>query len=103
MKTQEFPLETQTGVFWSEEELEKYFNDREYSYPIEYCAVIGHAPIIFTADVMEALQRYKMLNAYGITSYSSDFDHLPCTWIDTLSLIDSEVQKATEAKRKLNG
>ena len=103
MDKKEFPLETQSGVFWSEDELREYFEHVDYSpYPIEYCAVIGHAPLIYTHDVVESMQRYKLLNTYGITSYSSDFDSLPCTWIDTLSLIDSEVQRATKAFRKLN-
>ena len=104
MGKQKFPLETQSGVFWSEDELENYFNKTDFSaYPIEYCAIIGHGPLIFTPEVVEAIQRYKLLNTYGITSYSSDFDKLPCTWVDTLALIDDEIQKATKAFRKLNG
>ena len=103
MKAQEFPLDTQLGVFWTRDELERFFDEYDWSYPIEYCAIIGDASLIFTPDVVEAMQRYKMLNTYGITSYSSDFDFLPCTWVDTLSLIDNEIQRATKAFRKLNG
>ena len=103
MDIKEFPLKTQSGTFWTEKELEEYFENVDYSpYPIEYCAVIGHAPLIYTPDVIEAIQRYKLLNTFGVTSYSNDFDNLPCTWVDTLALIDSELQCATKAYRKIN-
>ena len=103
MEIKEFPIITQIGTFHNEQEIDAWLSAQttEY-YPQEYCATIKSHSYIYTDWIEEQLLRYKYFREFSIPSYSVIFDDLPAVWIDTLTLMDSEIKKATEAKRKLN-
>ena len=105
MTVREYPIYTQirwfnNGVINDETELNQVVADDRLN-PLDYIAFINHAPYVYTADVTVALKRYNMLKSYGIPSYSNDFDGLPATSVDTLSLIDTELESAKEAFQKV--
>lgn len=102
MITQEFPLHTSIGVFNDEQAIASWLWTQTNSkiYAIDYIYLIQHAPFIYTTDVQEVLLRYNAQKNYGIWSYSQNFDELPYKWIETLSLIDSELIKAAEEKKR---
>jgi len=99
MEIKEFPIDTQIGVFQNEDDLNKWIlaQDNSGIYGIDY-ALIGHAPFVFTPFVQECLSRYNFQKK-GYTSYSTHFDDLPAIWVETVSFIDSEIEKAMEKKR----
>lgn len=57
---------------------------------------------VYTEDIRDILNRYSM-HRQGIFSYSQIYDDLPSFWIDCLSLIGSEEQKAILAYRRTHG
>ncbi len=103
MEIKEFPIHTQIGTFNNGQDIDAWLSAQtsEY-YPQEYCATIKSHSYIYNDFVEEQLLRYKYLREFGIVSYSNVFDELPAVWIDTLTLMDAEIKKATEAKRSLN-
>ena len=98
LEIKEFPLKTQLGIFHNEQEIEAWLleQDRSDIFGIDY-ALIGHAPVIFTPFVEEALARYNFTQK-GHPSYTLLFDDLPARWVETMTFIDSEIAKATRSK-----
>lgn len=44
------------------------------------------------------LQRYRFLKNYKITSFSNDFDTCPALWLETLDIIDANVNQIIKLK-----
>ena len=98
MEIKEFPIETQLGIFKDEKQIDEWLlkHNKSEVYGIDY-SFIAHAPYIFTPFIEECLLRYNFQKK-GYTSYSTHFDDLPIKWVETVSLIDSEIEKAMKFK-----
>ena len=99
MEVKVFPSKTQIGTFKNETDIDEWLLVQTESkiYGIDY-SFIAHAPYVFTSFIQECLSRYNFQKK-GYTSYSNHFDDLPAIWVETVSLIDSELEKALEKKR----
>lgn len=103
MEVKEFPIETQLRVFKDEQEIANYVltSDITEFQPLDYC-FIAYAPFIFTPFVQECLERYEWMRR-GHTSFSNNYDDLPAWWVETVTLIDTEIDNALTQKRKDGG
>lgn len=79
--------------------MEKEFRSSQELY-YDFASFCDDWEFIFDDFVNETLQRYKLLKEHNISSYSQLYDDLPYKWVDTLSLLDSTVNEAVDAKRK---
>lgn len=94
-------MNTQIGIFHNEKEIDRWLLTQDKSHIMAWdYSLIGHAPYIFTDHTNEVLTRYNLLKNYQVYSFSQNFDDLPAWWIETISLIDTEMQKAIEDKKK---
>ena len=108
MEAKTFPIETQIGTFKNEYDLELWMHDKwihnskvvEFT-PYDY-GLIKHSSFIYTEGVVDVLNRYAMFK-HGIISFSNNYDEMPIKWIETLILIDNELPKAMEAKKRIDG
>jgi hypothetical protein len=55
---------------------------------------------VFTPEINEWIHRYNMLKNNNVHSYGSLYDELPAKWVDILSLVENNYQKAMKAKNK---
>ena len=99
MDNKEFPLKTQIWTFENESYIDKWLTSQDNSgiYGIDY-ALKAHAPYLYTDSIQDSLARYSFQKK-GYISYSNLYDDLPALWVETVSLIDSELEKAMEKKR----
>ena len=101
MTHKEYPIQTQVGTFTNDAELDAFLAEREESAILAYdYSLIGYSTYIYTPQITEYITRYKMQKNHGLHSYGTDFDRVPAVWIDVLGLIDSEVERAMDEKRK---
>lgn len=101
MQVQSFPIKTQIGEFHNEQDIIEWMLNASDSQvlAIDYFTFIKYSPLIFTPEINEYLMRYGLLKNHNIHSYGNVLDDLPAKWVDVLSLIESEYNKATAAKR----
>lgn len=90
------PVNTQIGVFKDEKELTSwlYYQNDSSIYACDYIKLIRNPDFIYTDFTKEVLQRYNLFKNHNVHSFSDTFDKLPAWWIDMLSVLDSEYNKA---------
>ena len=102
MKVQNYPIRTQIGIFNDHEEIAQwlFYKNDSSQYAQDYMAFISDASFIYTPFTDECLARYTLLKSFSTPSFGKDFDELPAWWIDILSLIELETNKAIQTKQR---
>ena len=97
---QNFPIETQVGVFQDEQDIENWiWKNNTPFFAYDYIYLIRYAPFVYSNFTQECLVRYNM-QKNGYQNFSNIVDEVPGWWVDIFSMMEDEFMKAQKLKAK---